>query len=210
MYHAFFSGWLRTVIWSAISEYLSPKKTQIISLISAWRNVASLHYESTPIQIYWKFYNQKKKKFQTKNSYIFYISVQNIDCEYTLEPPQRGGSNEYPQSMLFQQNMKNNVYPCKPQFYFIKVGFKGSKLYRSVFEVLSKMCPVKILIRLREMRRLIWIFAGRTCSKVRFLALRLNYLTTCASYEDSDQPTYMHSLTITSVACMSYITYCNS
>ena len=21
--------------------------------------------------------------------------------------------------------MKNNVYPCKPQFYYIKVGFKG-------------------------------------------------------------------------------------
>ena len=29
--------------------------------------------------------------------------------------------------------MKNNVYPCKPQFYFIKVGFMGSKLYRHVF-----------------------------------------------------------------------------
>ena len=30
--------------------------------------------------------------------------------------------------------MKNNVYPCKPQFYYIKVGFKGgSKLYRYVF-----------------------------------------------------------------------------
>ena len=29
--------------------------------------------------------------------------------------------------------MKNNVYPCKPQFYCIKVGFKGSKLYRYVY-----------------------------------------------------------------------------
>ena len=24
--------------------------------------------------------------------------------------------------------MKNNVYPCKPQFYYIKVGFKGVKI----------------------------------------------------------------------------------
>ena len=24
----------------------------------------------------------------------------NIDCGYSLEPPRRGGSNEYPQSML--------------------------------------------------------------------------------------------------------------
>ena len=28
---------------------------------------------------------------------------------------------------------KNNVYPCKPQFYYIKVGFKGVKIYRHVF-----------------------------------------------------------------------------
>ena len=31
---------------------------------------------------------------------IFLISAQNIDCGYWLEPPQRGGSNEYPQSMF--------------------------------------------------------------------------------------------------------------
>ena len=26
---------------------------------------------------------------------IFLISAQNIDCGYSLEPPRRGGSNEY-------------------------------------------------------------------------------------------------------------------
>ena len=31
---------------------------------------------------------------------IFLISIQNIDCGYSLEPPRRGGSNEYPQSMF--------------------------------------------------------------------------------------------------------------
>ena len=31
---------------------------------------------------------------------IFLIFAQNIDCGYTLEPPRRGGSNEYPQSMF--------------------------------------------------------------------------------------------------------------
>ena len=30
------------------------------------------HYENTPIQIYWKFY-QKNEKFQIKNSDIFFI-----------------------------------------------------------------------------------------------------------------------------------------
>ena len=39
----------------------------------------------------------------------------------------------YPQSMFFSRNKKNNVYPYKPQFYYIKVGFKRSKLYRHVF-----------------------------------------------------------------------------
>ena len=53
---------------------------------------------------------------------FFHISAQNIDCVYSLEPP---GSNEYPQSMFLSRNKKNNVYPCKPQFYYIKVGFKG-------------------------------------------------------------------------------------
>ena len=31
---------------------------------------------------------------------IFLISAQNIDCGYSLEPPRRGGSNEYTQSMF--------------------------------------------------------------------------------------------------------------
>ena len=66
----------------------------------------------------------KNENFQIKTD-IFHISAQNIDCRYSLEPPRRGGSNEYPQSMFWSRNKKNNVYPCKLQFYSIKVGFKG-------------------------------------------------------------------------------------
>ena len=58
----------------------------------------------------------------------FHISAQNIDCEYSFEPPHRGGSNEYSQSMFLSRDKKNNVYPCKPQFYYTKVGFKGVKI----------------------------------------------------------------------------------
>ena len=39
----------------------------------------------------------KNENFQIKNSDIFLISAQNLDCGYSLEPPRRGGSNEYPQ-----------------------------------------------------------------------------------------------------------------
>ena len=64
---------------------------------------------------------------------MFHISVQNIDCRYSLEPPRRGGSNEYPQSMFLSRNKKNNVYPYKLQFYYIKVGFKGVKITQACF-----------------------------------------------------------------------------
>ena len=66
--------------------------------------------------------------FSNKNSDIFHISAQNIDCGYSLEPPLRGGYNEHQQSMFLSRNKKNNVYPCKPQFYYIKVWFKGVKI----------------------------------------------------------------------------------
>ena len=87
-----------------------------------------MHYANTPIQIYRKFHLKKNWKFQIKNSDIFHISAQNIDYGYSLEPPRRDDSNEYTQSMFSTRNMKNNVYPCKPQFYYMKVGFKGVKI----------------------------------------------------------------------------------
>ena len=67
------------------------------------------------------------KKKSDKKSDIFHISAHNIDYRYSLEPPHQGGSNEYTQSMFLSRNKKNNVYPYKPQFYYIKVGFKGVK-----------------------------------------------------------------------------------
>ena len=74
------------------------------------------------------FTTKKTGKFSDKRSDIFHISAQNIDCGYSLELPHRGSSNEYPQSMFLSRNKKNNAYPCKPQFYYIKVGFKGVKI----------------------------------------------------------------------------------
>ena len=35
--------------------------------------------------------------------------------------------------MFLNRNQKNNVYPCKPQFYYIKVGFKGVKIIQACF-----------------------------------------------------------------------------
>ena len=63
-----------------------------------------------------KILQPKKENFQIKNSDIFQISAQNIDCGYLLEPPQRGGSNEYPQSMFFSKIRKIMYTPVNPSF----------------------------------------------------------------------------------------------
>ena len=60
------------------------------------------NYENMPIQIYWKFYHQKHGNLQIKNSNIFHFSALK-DCEYSLEPPEWGGSNEYTQLMFLAE-----------------------------------------------------------------------------------------------------------
>ena len=64
------------------------------------------------------FTAKKMAIFQIKKSDIFHISAQIIDCGYSLEP----------QCIFLSRNNKSNVYPCKPQFYYIKVGFKVVKI----------------------------------------------------------------------------------
>ena len=53
-----------------------------------------------------KIFSPKNENFQIKNSDIFHISAQNIDCGYSLEPPRRGGSNEYPLYVLSKNKKK--------------------------------------------------------------------------------------------------------
>ena len=54
----------------------------------------------------------------------FNIFAENIDCGY--------GSNEYPQSM-FWIKIRKIAYPCMPQFYYIKAGFKEVYFSRTCF-----------------------------------------------------------------------------
>ena len=57
----------------------------------------------------WKFSDKK-------NPDSFHISAKNINCGYSLEPPLRGGSNDYPQS-IFWAEIGNIVYtPVNPSF----------------------------------------------------------------------------------------------
>ena len=61
------------------------------------------------------------------------IYAQNIDCGYTLEPPLRGGSNEYPQSMFWIKNKKNRCTPVNPSFAIYKWGMRGYTFHGHVF-----------------------------------------------------------------------------
>ena len=46
------------------------------------------------------FQGCKNDNFQMKHCDIILIFAQNIDSAYSLEPPQWGGFNKFPQSML--------------------------------------------------------------------------------------------------------------
>ena len=77
---------------------------------------SSEHYENTPIQIYWKFHHQNLKVFSDKNSDILHISAQNIACWYSLEPPRRGGSNEYHNLCVWAEIIKIMYTHVNPSF----------------------------------------------------------------------------------------------
>ena len=59
---------------------------------------------------------------------FFLFLLNNIECGYSLEPPRRDGSNEYPQSMFYADILKIS------EFFFIwKFSFLGGKIF-SIFE----------------------------------------------------------------------------
>ena len=72
------------------------------------------------------------KNFQLKKFDIFLIFAQKIDCGYALEPPRRGGSNEYPQSMFWSKNKKIGI-PLHTPVLLHKSGVRGYSLHGHVF-----------------------------------------------------------------------------
>ena len=55
---------------------------------------------------------------------IFLISAEIIDCGYSLEPPRKGGSNEYPQSMFWAEIWKIS------EFLYLKIiSFFGGEIF---------------------------------------------------------------------------------
>ena len=73
----------------------------------------ALHYDKLPIQCTEKLSPLKIGEF------IFNRFGQKIDCEYTLEPPRRCDSNEYPQSMFWIKNKKIRNTLVNPSSVFL-------------------------------------------------------------------------------------------
>ena len=70
------------------------------------------------------FYGCKNEKFQMKKNVIFLLFL--LETEIV-------GTNGYPQIMFYSRNKKNNVYPCKPHFFYIKSGVWGVKITWTCF-----------------------------------------------------------------------------
>ena len=72
------------------------------------------------------FHSRKNDNLQVKNCDIFLIFAQNIGCGYmidavlTTEAVQTSTHN-----LCFRAKIRKYVYPCKPQFYYIKEGCKA-------------------------------------------------------------------------------------
>ena len=83
------------------------------------------HYETCLFKYIENFTTKKTESFPIKILIFFHISALNIDCGYSLEPPRRCVLTSTHNLGFLSRNKKNNVYPCKPQFSYIKVEFKA-------------------------------------------------------------------------------------
>ena len=103
--------------------------------------LCSVHYENLPIQITENFTTKKMKLSDKKFWYFSYFcSKHRLWDEAVLTSTH---------NLCLSRNKKNNVYPCKPQFYYIKVGFKrvggGGQNYTGMFSWWSVALPGRLL-----------------------------------------------------------------
>ena len=89
----------------------------MLIVVNIWSTVPKQsHYANMPVQYTATFHGCKNDNFQMENCDSFLIFAQNIDRWHTLEPPQGGGSNEYPRSMFLSKNKKKMNTPVNPSF----------------------------------------------------------------------------------------------
>ena len=82
------------------TSQLKKKKSILQSKIAVHYMDVFSHYENVPIYYTDFFFSGVKTENFNGKVFLLNTFVQTIDCECTLEPPRRGDSNEYPQSMI--------------------------------------------------------------------------------------------------------------
>ena len=84
--------------------------------------------KTCPCNIQRFFFNDyyENCKFHETNFDIFNVFAQNIHCGYMLEV-----SAMYVWIKI--RKLGTSIYPCKPQFFYIKVGFMGVYITRTCF-----------------------------------------------------------------------------
>ena len=70
--------------------------------------------------------------------------------------------------MFLSRNKKNNLYPCKPQFYYIKVGFQGVKIIWACFRDVDTRDKFETNIMFSEMPFIISIRGNVIWTKCLF------------------------------------------
>ena len=78
------------------------------------------------------------ENFQLKNFDIFRIFAQNIDCEYSIEPPLQGGSNAEAvltstHNLCFGAKIRNIGIPLHTPVLLYKSGVQGGIYHTDTF-----------------------------------------------------------------------------
>ena len=77
------------VLVAILSTFVLPLVPFFSETRIMWLEIIKIvHYANTPMQYTAIFHGCKNINFQIKNSNIFLIFAKNIDCWYSLEPPQ--------------------------------------------------------------------------------------------------------------------------
>ena len=100
----------------------------MVNGFGVWRwDIINITITKTCFFKYTENFTIKNENFQIKNSDIFHVSAQNIECEYPFVKCLDEAVLTSTHNLCFEQNKQNNVYPCKPQFYYImeKMTTKG-------------------------------------------------------------------------------------
>ena len=87
--------------------------------------LSGYHHENIPL-ILWTLkphFYIVKLGFTGVYIIFFFISAQKIDCGYSIEPPRRGGSNEYRQSMFWAEMWKIVEFFIWNLHFFLVVKF---------------------------------------------------------------------------------------